>query len=176
MLEVKFGDRVVECGYELRNIFGGFMTGMGIVCSTSSFLYVLLKGKKDDADLVVHAELKFPKSYSRSEQLKWFYVEILEILRKYKVTGVTIKSTEPMGRRGKSFGTRSENEAIVQLAAAEVGIRNVYKKVKMTIAKELTGKGKAGYLDTKIDLEEHRDIQSLPDKYKPAIYSALSAL
>lgn len=123
---------------------------LGIRCSNDDFSYVILKGSKQEPAIVCSDSIKFPAGFARPNSLNWFLQEIITIVdcHSNEIKSVTIKCPEGSVKRSKSNDHRIENEAIVQLAANTKAIKNVSKKVKSTIAKDLGFKGQAKYLET----------------------------
>lgn len=76
--------------------------------------------------------------------------------------------------RGKAFVERTENEAIVYLAAANHGVKFVSKKTKATIAKDLGLKGNAKSLETDLDYSSIGGFEAESATIKEAILVAWS--
>jgi len=148
---------------------------LGIRCSSKDYYYVVLKGGRQQPEIVAYDHVAFPKGYTRAQELKWFFQEIDAIIEKHKIAAVSIKGPEGMARRDKSFVVRTENEAIVQLAASEKGIKLINKKVYCTIAKDLGLKGKAKYLKTDLDYSVFPEFNKMHDSLKDAILAAWSS-
>lgn len=149
---------------------------LGIRCSTKDFSYVILDGNQESPKLIHSDTLPFPKGYTNAECLKWFYLEIGGIIKTHGVSGIGIKGIEPMAMRGKSYGARMEKEGMVFLQAVENGIKNISRKVKSTIAKDLGFKGKGKYLKTKADFSSIDGYSVSITKVQEAIQVATSML
>ena len=149
---------------------------LGLRCSNTDFCHVILTGKSDSPRIEEKDQVSFPKGFNKQQSLKWFLQEIKKILRKYPVKVIAIKGTEGMAARGKRFVIRIEHEAMIYLAAANLGIKHVFKKVNNTIAKDLGLKGKGKYLFTKLDCSIFPDFERENDKMKDAIRVAWSSI
>lgn len=152
------------------------MSYLGIRCSNKDYSFVILKGNKSSPEIETKGHVSFPKGFSISQNLKWFLQEIEEILQKYHVVVISMKSTEALARKGNLFVARIENEAMVYLAAVNRGIKQVFKKVNSTIAKDLGLKGKGKYLKTELDCSVFPDFDKESDKLKDAILVAWSSM
>ncbi|MFA5146478.1 MAG: hypothetical protein WC515_03765 [Candidatus Omnitrophota bacterium] len=141
---------------------------LGIRCSTKDYCFAILDGSKKSPKLLQHNRILFPKNYTRPQELKWFSQEITDILEKNKIDAIAIKGTEGMASRGSPFVIRTENEAIIQLAAAIKGIK-VYKKVNCTIAKDLGLKGRTQSLKTDLDYSVFQDFAEIDTCIQEAI-------
>ena len=149
---------------------------LGVRCSSSEYSYAALKGSKQKPEILASGRVAFPRSFAQPQRLKWLLQEISTILEKHKISEVSIKVTEGIASRGKSFVIRVENEAIVQLAAATKGIKPVYKKVYCTIAKNLGLKGKAKCLATDLDYSVFPNFDKMHVSIQDAILVAWSSL
>ncbi|HDZ02748.1 MAG TPA: hypothetical protein ENH52_15115 [Nitrospirae bacterium] len=151
------------------------MAFLGIRCSNNDYCYVILEGTRVLPKIKNKANISFPRGFSRAQSLKWFLQEIEDLLKKYpSIKVISIKGSEPMASRGKSFTARVENEAMVFLAAANVGIKAIFKKTKPTIAKDLGLKGRGKYLSTQLDCSVIPNYDDESDKIKEAILVAWS--
>ena len=80
-----------------------------------------------------------------------------------------------ISRDRNAFENRVENEAAAYVAAANRGIKAVFKKMNVTLAKDLGGKGKAKYLKT-LDTSAFPGFSELQEKKQEAIIAGWSAL
>ena len=151
------------------------MNVLGIRCSNTDYAYVILTGNRAAPEIVEKSLIALPKGYSRSESLKWFYQEIDGILGRVAINTITIKGAEALAARDQSFVSRVENEAMIFLAASNRGLENISRKVKVTIAKDLGGKGKAKYL-AQLDTSVFPNYAQETDKIKEAILAAWSSI
>lgn len=151
------------------------MEVLGVRCSSREYSFVVLSGNRQCPQIKEKGRVLFPKTISRPQELKWFMLEIETILKKYNITLISIKGTEGMASRGKPFVARVENEAAIYIAAANNGIKMVYKKVGSTIAKDLGLKGKAKYLVTKLDTSPIPKFNELHKNMQEAILVAWSS-
>jgi hypothetical protein len=124
---------------------------LGLRCSNSDYAYAILDGDSKRPVVLEENLVTYPPDYKRPKLLRWFYLEIEGLLGKHTISRIVIKGAEPMATRDRPFVERTEHEAIVMLAAETKGITRISRKVKATIAKDLGMKGKAKYLDTKLD-------------------------
>ena len=153
------------------------MAFLGVRCSNSDFTYAILTGEPDCPKIIDKKNILFPKNYLKHQSLKWFLQEIEDILKNnITLKVISIKGTEPLAQKGKSFISRTEYEAIIYLAAANNGIKHIFKKVKSTIAKDLGLKGKVKYLSTKLDYSVFPNFESENDKMQEAILVAWSSM
>ena len=98
------------------------------------------------------------------------------LLGKHQISRLVIKGPEGLATRGKAFVERTEHEAVAILNAADHGLARVSRKVKATIAKDLGMKGKAKYLDTKLDKSAIDGFDDRSEKVREAILAAWSEL
>lgn len=152
------------------------MPSFGIRCSNTDFSYSILEGSKKAPILKEKHSINYPVGYSLPFSLKWFRQELIEIIKKNNVDVLVIKCSEGLAARNKTFVDRVSFEGIVLLASAETGIRNVSKKVKSTIAKDLGLKGRAKYLTTILDTKLIPGFEELTEKEKDATLAAWSEL
>ncbi|MBL1212260.1 MAG: hypothetical protein HND52_02780 [Ignavibacteriae bacterium] len=149
---------------------------IGLRCSNKDYSFAIVDGNKNSPVLVDSGTIHFPNGFSRPAELKWFYQELDELSRKYKIDKWGIKGAEAMAQKGKLYTSRAENEAIVFLLGANKGNENVFRKVKATIAKDLGCKGKAKYLVTDIDITSVVNYAKTSEKINEAILVAWSCL
>lgn len=152
------------------------MAYLGFRCSNKDYTYVLLKGTKRKPVIQKYDNIPFPKGFTRSVNLKWFYQEIDTLIKKHKINCIAIKGVEGLARRSSSLFERIENEAIILLVAADNGIKYVVRKVKVTIAKDLGLKGKVKYLSENLDISVFPDFEKLNTKMKEALLVAWSSM
>ena len=151
------------------------MKKLGIRCSNIDYAYVVLEGARSSPQVVEKNMIPFPKGYSRSENLKLFYQEIKQILKRLEIDTITMKGAEALATRDKSYVARVENEAMVFLVAADHGVENVSRKIKATIAKDLGLKGKAKYI-AQLDTSVFPTYAEESTKMQEAILAAWSSL
>lgn len=152
------------------------MAVFGIRCSNSDFCFVVIEGSRKQVKILDRAEVSFPEGYSRPHELKWFLQELELIFCKHEIKVVSIKVSEGMAVRDNSFVARVENETMVQLVAANKGIKAVHKKMKSRIAKDFGLKGRAKYLITGVDYSVIPYFHSFSTKLQEAILAAWSSL
>ena len=151
------------------------MNVLGIRCSNRDFAYTILNGSKS-SPIIVHSDIvAYPKGYSKSQSLKWFLLEIEDLLKKHDIKRIVMKQHEGP-TRSKAYEERVEHEAMVYLADEDLGIGAVFKKRGCTIAKDLGLKGRAHYLITSLDTSSIPDYDNLPEKIKDAVLVAWSEL
>ncbi len=150
------------------------MTVLGVRCSNKDLTYAVLSGTKKSPVLATLDAVAFPKGYTKPNSLRWLVLEIDGIITKHQIKIIVIKSSEGM-TRGKAFEDRVEHEAAVQIAAANRGLKWIFKKVKSTIAKDLGQKGRAHYL-AQLDTSSLPEYDSRSEKEKEAILAAWSGL
>jgi len=152
------------------------MPVLGIRCSNSDYAYAVVDGDTKHPTVIEEQLVVYPKDYQKPKLLRWFYQEIEGILTKHRINRVVIKGAEAMATRDKAFVERTEHEAIAILSAGDKGITVVARKMKATIAKDLGMKGRAKYLDTKLDKSAIEDFDEKLPKIREAILAAWSAL
>lgn len=151
------------------------MIVLGVRCSNTDITYAVLTGTRAAPEVLESETLAFPKGYQKPQRLKWVVQEAHGIIQKYSVSVVVAKKYE--GRqKGNDYEDRVEAEAAVAVAAADNGIKAFYKKQKNTIAKDLGLKGKAKYVDTKLDTTVISEFEGYSPKIKDAVLAAWSAL
>lgn len=146
------------------------MNILGIRCSNTDYTYAVLAGDKSSPQLIEFETIAYPKGFSKSQSLKWFHQELVALIQRYSIERIVMKAGEGQ-IRGKPYEDRVEHEAMAYLAAADCGIKAVFKKVKSTIAKSLCSKGKAAYLSTSLDTSVFVDY----DKHKPKVQESILA-
>ena len=152
------------------------MTILGVRCSNSDYAYAVLQGNASKPSIVEDNLVSYPPDYKRPKLLRWFYQEMDALFAKHSISTIVIKGAESMATRDRTFVERTEHEAVVMLAAANKGITAIFRKVKPTIAKDLGLKGKAKYLDTKLDKSPIDGFDDRPSKLQEAILAAWSEL
>lgn len=151
------------------------MNVLGIRCSASDFSYVVLQGTQQNPILLKYETVRFPKSYSKPQSLKWFLQEVQELIVNNNIKKISIKGFEGM-TKGKSYETRVEYEAMVILASANLNVKPVTRKIKSTIAKDLGLKGRAKYLKSLPTSTLFKEFESYSENEKDAILVGLSEL
>ncbi|MCX2982712.1 hypothetical protein EYC98_17760 [Halieaceae bacterium IMCC14734] len=149
---------------------------LGLRFSNSDYTFAVMDSTKASPNIVELSTVVCPKGFHRSQTLKWLVQEIDGIFARHEgISIVTIKRFE--GRsKGNTFEERVENEATAYIAAANVGLKAVYKKMGSTLAKDLGLKGKAKLLKTELDTSMIPNFSDYGDKEKDAILSAWSEL
>ena len=153
------------------------MNILGIRCSSSDYTFAVISGMKTSPTIIVTKTIAYPKLYRLGESIKWFFLEIETLLNSYHIEKIVIKGYE--GRfRGKpiTYDRRIEHEAIIFLVAENHGIKEIFKKVKSTIAKDLGLKDRGKYLKTNLDTSVIPNFCSYNDKTKESIQAAWSEL
>ena len=151
------------------------MNILGIRCSNTDFTYAVLTGTKAAPQLVETQTIAYPKGFAKAQSLKWLHQELMGLIQKHSVERIVMKASEGQSK-GKPYEDRVEHEAMVYLAAADCGIKAVFKKVKSTIAKSLCSKGKASYLSTSLDTSVFSNFEKHKPKVQEAIFSGWSEL
>lgn len=150
---------------------------LGVRCSASDYSFVVLGGTRQGPVVLEKGLVGYPKEYSWGEALNWQYQEFDALIMKHSVIAVVVKGTEPMARKDKSYTARVEREAIVALVAARLGVQNVKRKVKATLAKDLGMKGRAKYLSSdKLDTSLLPGFDDESDKSQEAFLAAWSEM
>lgn len=152
------------------------MKALGLRCSNSDYVYAIVEGSKKSPKVLNTGRENFPKGFTGAKALRWFKQEMDDLLTKHSIAMIAIKCTEPMARKGNSYICRVENEAIIQLAAADSGIKLVQKKCNCTIAKDLGLRGVAKSLVTDLDYSVLPEFESMDSKLKEAVLVAWSSL
>ncbi|SMD46368.1 hypothetical protein SAMN00777080_5053 [Aquiflexum balticum DSM 16537] len=152
------------------------MNILGIRCSSKEFSFAIIAGKQDSSKLLESGTIAFPKGYSDSDCLKWFYQEIGGLIAKHKIGGIGVKGAEPMAMKGKAYGARMEKEGMIFLQASQNGIKYAKRKVKGTIAKDLGLKGKGKYIETKADFSSIPEYEKSNGNIQEAIQIGVSML
>jgi Holliday junction resolvasome RuvABC endonuclease subunit len=150
------------------------MNVIGIRCSNTDFAFAILSGTQKQPQLIESGHVLYPKGFSKPHSLKWLYHEIESLIKTHSIKKIGIKASETKSAN-KTFEDRVEHEAMVYLVAANCNIREIAKKRKNTLAKQLGFKGQAHYL-TQIDTSIIRGFDKSDDKVKEAILVAWSDL
>ncbi len=135
---------------------------LGVRCSNKEFSYAVVEGSKNSPTVVSSGTISFPKNFIRGREHRWFLQEIENLIAKNSINMIVLKRFEGKFKGGNSYEKRVELEGIVFLAGGNHDIP-VFKKMNITIAKEIFGKGKADYLKTKLDASK---IESYDDYKK----------
>jgi hypothetical protein len=152
------------------------MSTMGIRCSNTDYAYCILLGDSNSPQIKVVTHVAYPANFKEAETLKWLYQELQGILDKHSVIRVGIKRAETNVKRSNSLESRIQAEAMVLLAAIQSGCSSIERKVSATIAKDFGFKGKAKYLETKLDTSAIPKFDSYSGKEKDAILAAWSCM
>ena len=149
---------------------------LGVRCSNTDYTYCILSGdaRSPHVDAVKH--VSYPNGYTEAETLRWLHQEFQAICGRQTLDAVGIKRAETNVQRSNSLESRIQAEAMVSLAAAEAGCRTVGRKVGSTMAKDLGLKGKAKYLQTKLDTSPIPDFGNYSAKEREAILVAWSCM
>ena len=148
---------------------------LGLRCSNADYSFAIVSGSLSAPVLEASGTVSAPKGYAKPQLLKWFFQELHGLHVQHGPKCIVMKGSEGMATRGSSFVERTELEAIVFYAGAELGIKPVHKKVKSQIAKGLGQKGKAKYID-RVDKSLIASFDGLPEKQKEAVLAAWSEL
>jgi hypothetical protein len=149
---------------------------MGFRVTPDTIIYSILDGNKQNPAIKSTNQIKLPKGYKRIDSLKWLYNEMILLFKTENAELIAIKETEAPARHGNKYIERVENETVIILAGSLTNIKNYYKKVKSTIAKDLTGKGKSKYLETKLETSILPDFSKLSQNQQEAVLVAWSVL
>jgi len=152
------------------------MATLGVRCSNTDCHFAVLEGSQASPNIKSTKKVKFPKGFSKAEALNWFNQEIADFLKSVKIETIAIRGPENNARRSSSLDTRLQFEGIIFLLSAQLGINEIESKVKSTIAKDLGLKGKAKYLDTKLDASCIDGFNDFSKKEQEAIMVAWSCL
>jgi len=148
---------------------------LGLRCSSKDYAYAVLDGSRDKPVVVASGLIPFPRNQSRMQSAYWFYQELEEILRTHKCTKIVIRGSESRTKNA-SLVERIEHESMAYVAGGKNGIKFVGRKIRATLAKDLGLKGKASYLETKLDCSPIPGFDALADKVQEAIISGWSEL
>jgi hypothetical protein len=149
---------------------------LGIRCSNTDYTFAVLKGTKKAPGVVVTGTVPYPKGFTKPQSLKWLAQEIDGFLKTHQIEKIVMNRFEGRGLRKLAYEDRVEHEAAVYIAAANSGMKAVFKKVKSTIAKDLGLKGRARYLAAGLDTSLIPDFQTYSDKVRDATLAAWSEL
>lgn len=148
---------------------------LGLRFSNSDYTWVVMTGTQAAPVIVATGHAKMPKGLHRPQTLSWFCQEIELLVSQNNCSQICMKKTEAMARKGNHYEMRVEHETTAFVAAANHGIKAVYKKVNATIAKDLGLKGKGKYLKT-FDTTAIPDFEERTANEKDAIMVAWSNL
>lgn len=148
---------------------------LGLRCSASDYAYAVMQGARSKPALVSSGLELFPKGFSRLQCVHWLLQELETILNTNTCSAIVIKGFEGP-KRDSSFVARVEHESAAYIAAHNVGIKLVTRKVNSTIAKELGLKGRARYLSSRLDTSVIAGYDEIPKKTQEAILAAWSGL
>lgn len=149
---------------------------LGVRCSNTDYTYCLLSGDAALPKIEAVKHVNYPNGYTEAETLRWLRQEFQTLCRKQSLDAVGIKRAETNVKRSNSLEARIQAEAIVSLVAAESGCQTVKRKVGSTVAKDLGLKGKAKYLQSKLDTSAIPDFGSYSAKEQEAILVAWSCM
>lgn len=152
------------------------MRTLGVRCSNTDYTYCILSGNATTPHTESINHVPYPNGFTDAETLRWLHQELQAILDAQALDCVAVKRAETNVKRSNSLELRIQAEAIVILAAAEAGCRSVVRKVAATIAKDLGLKGKAKYLQTKLDTTPISNFADYSTKEKEAILVAWSCM
>lgn len=151
------------------------MKTLGLRCSAKQYSFVVLDGTRENPMLSATATNPTPTGYSHSQALGWFLQEVHDLCKKHSIEVIILKGTEPMATRDASFVERVAFEAMAFLVGNDLGLEDTERKINVTIAKALHGKGKARYLKT-MDTSSLIGFADLKEKEKEAALAAWSSL
>ena len=152
------------------------MKTIGFRCSNSDLSYAILEGDQSSPKVIEINSMNFPKNYEDGQLLNWFYQEVDGIINQHTPDNIGIRCHEGMVRKKNPFVVRMQIEGMIFLCATKNGIDDIASKTRSTIAKDLGTKGKASYLNKKVDFSVIPDYAKLTDKKKEAVQVALSML
>ena len=121
------------------------MTTLGVRCSNKDFTYAVLEGSVKTPSLIALETLTIPP-LAESLALHWVIEETTTLIKRHGVNKIVLKASEG-GKAGKAYEARVEFEGAVRAAAGALGLKAAFKKRKVTLAKNICGKGKAAHLD-----------------------------
>ena len=153
-------------------------TALGITCSSKEFSFAIMDIVKGKPKLICAQTIKVPigaKNFYHGPVHKWFYQEISDIITKFKIDKIIIKKYEGRPSRSNAHEFRLELEGIVHLAGANQKIP-VFKKPKVTLAKDICGKGKAKYLQTQLPVSQISNFGKYKTNEQEAIICAWSEI
>ncbi len=120
---------------------------IGLRFTNKGFAFAVLEGTRANPTLVESSMRQCPKAFKACEIAKWVKYELDSIFSKFKPDFICIKSFE--GRsKGAAYEERVRLEGIAHYCASELGLRDLARKRKSTMAKDLGLKGRAHYLST----------------------------
>jgi len=152
------------------------MKVLAVRCSNSDLAYAVIEGTKQSPAAADSRVIGFPKGYAECALFHWFHQEIMGLINNHNPDSLAVKAAEPMVKRSRALETRLRVEGIALMSAAEAGCAAAFRKVKSTMAKDLGMKGKARYLDTKLDTGPIADFDSYSSKQQEAILVGWSCL
>jgi Holliday junction resolvasome RuvABC endonuclease subunit len=148
---------------------------LGIRCTHADMSFAVLAGSQAAPKVLAVGEVAYPKGYQRPQRLQWIVQEADGLIKTHGVDLVVIKQFEGM-TKGNRYEERVEAEGAIAVAAGQNGIKQVYKKRKNTLAKDLGLKGRARYLATSLNTAAIPSYSDLPEKRQEAVLCAWSAL
>jgi hypothetical protein len=120
---------------------------IGLRFTNKGFAFAVLEGARRAPNLIASSEVDCPKGFKACETAKWVKHELDAIFAKYKPNYVCIKAFE--GRsKGSIYEERVRLEGVAHYCASQLGLKDLARKRKATIAKDLGLKGRARYLAT----------------------------
>lgn len=152
------------------------MKTLGVRCSNTDYTFCILSWDAGSPDIETIKRVAYPTGFTEPETLKWLHQEFEAVLRAHTIDRVGIKRAETNVKRSNLLEFRIQAEAIVSLAAAQVGCGSVERKVRSTVAKDLGLKGKAKYLQTKLDTSAIPGFDEYSIKEQDAILLAWSCV
>lgn len=149
---------------------------LGLRFSNSDYSFSVMEGFKNSPGVIECGSIGYPKGFSRAQTLKWLVHEIESIFERHKeISIIVLKRFEGMAK-GNSYEERVEGEATAFIAAANTGIKAVYKKKGATIAKDLGLKGKAKLLKAELDTSVIPEFENYSEKVRDAVLAGWSEL
>lgn len=151
------------------------MSILGLRIGTSQISLALVSGSQSDWHLDDLSLWRFPKGFEHPLALRWLHSELTDYLQKRPPGVIVIKGVEPLATKSGGITIRTDFEAVAMLVAAQLNIPCRGRRVKASIAKALTGKGKPRYLKT-FEPTNDPGFAGRPADAQEAILAALSEL
>ena len=147
---------------------------IGLRFTNKGFAFAILEGTRTSPEFIASLETQCPKAFKACETAKWVKHELDSIFAKYKPNYVCIKSFE--GRaKGTAYEERVRLEGVGHYCASQLGLKDLARKRKSTIAKDLGLKGRARYLAT-FDTSPIAEFDDLSSLVQEAVLVAWSDL
>lgn len=147
---------------------------IGFRCSNLDYTYAVVSKNAEAFKLVETKTVGFPKNFCRVEALRWFYLEIEQLLKRIEPSGVMLKRAEMAAAKSKSFVERVENEGVILLVSGMLNSKYVRGKVKATLLKDLGYKGRGRYFQNAVNDAEWISGDDISEKMVEAALVARS--